>query len=326
MINVLKIGLTAMVVSALTLSCGQRKQATGRQQAGAKAFPAVEVPAMLSDPSERLDYILAHFWDGLNKMEGECDSLHIEGVLSEDVEKQFGTYTALLWQVPVNQAAASISSLFRIVENYERRDTSSNVFEKITDFAKKYFYDPNSPLRNEEFYLAYLKGLTASEFVPESMKPAYGYEMQMCSLNRVGEKAADFSFRDLAGRNHRLYDVKADYILLFFSNPGCPNCLEITQMIESSPEVSGLEKSGRLKVVNVYIDQEIDKWKEYASEYPEEWLCGYDNNYIIRTDVTYNVRAIPSLYLLDADKKVLMKDAPQDKIFEALQLFAMQAG
>ena len=97
-------------------------------------------------------------------------------------------------------------------------------------------------------------------------------------------------------------------------------------MIESSPEVSGLEKSGRLKVVNVYIDQEIDKWKEYASEYPEEWLCGYDNNYIIRTDVTYNVRAIPSLYLLDADKKVLMKDAPQDKIFEALQLFAMQAG
>ena len=204
MTNVLKIGLSAMVVSALTLSCGQRKQETGRQQAGAKAFPAVEVPAMLSDPSERLDYILAHFWDGLNKMEGECDSLHIEGVLSEDVEKQFGTYTALLWQVPVNQAAASISSLFRIVENYERRDTSSNVFEKITDFAKKYFYDPNSPLRNEEFYLAYLKGLTASEFVPESMKPAYGYEMQMCSLNRVGEKAADFSFRDLAGRNHRL--------------------------------------------------------------------------------------------------------------------------
>ena len=259
-------------------------------------------------------------------MEGECDSLHIEGVLSEDVEKQFGTYTALLWQVPVNQAAASISSLFRIVENYERRDTSSNVFEKITDFAKKYFYDPNSPLRNEEFYLAYLKGLATSEFVPESMKPAYGYEMQMCSLNRIGEKAADFSFRDLAGRNHRLYDVKADYILLFFSNPGCPNCLEITQMIESSPEVSGLEKSGRLKVVNVYIDQEIDKWKEYAPEYPEEWLCGYDNNYIIRTDVTYNVRAIPSLYLLDADKKVLMKDAPQDKIFEALQLFAMQAG
>ena len=242
------------------------------------------------------------------------------------MEKQFGTYTALLWQVPVNQAAASISSLFRIVENYERRDTSSNVFEKITDFAKKYFYDPNSPLRNEEFYLAYLKGLATSEFVPESMKPAYGYEMQMCSLNRIGEKAADFSFRDLAGRNHRLYDVKADYILLFFSNPGCPNCLEITQMIESSPEVSGLEKSGRLKVVNVYIDQEIDKWKEYAPEYTEEWRCGYANNYIIRTDVTYNVRAIPSLYLLDADKKVLMKDAPQDKIFEALQLFAMQAG
>ena len=89
-------------------------------------------------------------------------------------------------------------------------------------------------------------------------------------------------------------------------------------MIESSPEISALEKSGRLAVVNVYIDQEIDKWKSFAADYPSEWICGYDHNYIIRTDVTYNVRAIPSLYLLDCQKRVLLKDAPQDKVFERL--------
>ena len=72
--------------------------------------------------------------------------------------------------------------------------------------------------------------------------------------------------------------------------------------------------SGKLAVVNVYIDSDVDEWREYAVNYPSSWLSGYDQSYTIRTDVTYNVRAIPSLYLLDAEKRVIMKDAPQDKV------------
>lgn len=58
----------------------------------------------------------------------------------------------------------------------------------------------------------------------------------------------------------------------------------------------------------------IDKWREYVPEYPREWLCGYDYNYIIRNDLTYSVRAIPSLYILDKDKKVILKDATFDDV------------
>ncbi len=321
-----RLGIVSLIVSGLALiaSCGGGGRSSKADTSAAdkyKPFPAIQVPDMLTDPSERLDYILVHFWDGLVSptVSGKCDSTHVAGFSVDDVEKQFGIYSALLWQAPLEESVKSVASLFKAVEAVERRDTALNVFETITKFADKYFHDPNSPVRNEDFYLPYVQGLAASDVVSPSMKPAYEYDASMCSLNKTGTKAADFSFKDINGKIHTLYGVKADYILLFFSNPGCPNCKEITDMIEQSKDVSEMEDTGRLKVVNIYIDQEIDKWKAFAAEYPKEWVCGYDHNYIIRTDLTYNVRAIPSLYLLDKDKKVLLKDAPQDKVFEMLE-------
>ena len=45
---------------------------------------------------------------------------------------------------------------------------------------------------------------------------------------------------------------------------------------------------------------------------------GFDPDFVIRTEDLYDVRAIPSLYLLDADKTVIMKDAPENRVFRYL--------
>ena len=75
---------------------------------------------------------------------------------------------------------------------------------------------------------------------------------------------------------------------------------------------------GRLKVVDIFIDPEIDDWKAHIPEYPSAWINGYDHNYAIRTDILYNVRGIPSIYLLDAGKTVLQKDTTPEKLLTAL--------
>ena len=316
--------ILSIAVAGAVAACGNRggsKAAAGAESLRKDiAFPEAAVPAMLTDPGERIEYVLEHFWDGFFGLSGGlCDSSYSAGVSKEVIERQFGTFSTLLWMAPVHTAADAVASLFRKAEAAELGDTASNVFETITDDVVKYLYDPNSPVRNEEFYLPYVSGLSVSVAVSEDMKPAYGYEAQMCSLNRIGTPAADFEFTDRRGRIRRLYGVKADYVLLFFSNPGCPDCKNIAQALTGSEGMSALMKDGKLAVVNIYIDREIDKWREYSSEYPAEWITGYDHNYIIREDRCYNVRAIPSLYMLDADKKVLLKDAPADKVFEILE-------
>ena len=314
-----KRGILALTMLVLAVSCG-RTGKSGRQvvsdsAAAGQPFPQLVVPKMIEDPTERITYVINHFWDGLSDMSGVSDSLHVAGVLKEDVEKAFGEYSAILHSVAdVNALAQSVSKMFDAAEACERKDTSSNVFETITGFAEKYFYDPNSPVRSEECYLAYLQRLVKSDFANPDMKPAYEFDLSMCSLNRIGEKAADIKFEDINGKKYTLYGIRSDYTLLFFANPGCPNCKEITEGLIANSEVSELVNAGKLKIVNIYIDEQIDKWREYVPEYPREWLCGYDYNYIIRNDLTYSVRAIPSLYILDKDKKVILKDATFDDV------------
>lgn len=321
--------IVTVVVSACVFvgcSCGsgggnqpKSKQAavvSNSENTNLRSFPAITPPTMISNQKEALDFVVEHFWDKFTdkSFNGYCDDSHVNGVTMEELEKQYGTYAMLLWQTEVTKASASVARLFALAEACEKRDTSSNVFEKITELTEKYFHDPNSPLRNEEFYLPYVSGLAESDMVPAEKKPAYSFDAKMCALNRIGTQVADFSFTEFSGKKNTLYSIKADYLLLFFSNPGCPSCKDITEVIESDDNILGMMSSGRLKVVNMYIDQELDKWREYAAGYPTEWISGYDHNYIIRTDVTYNIRAIPSLYLLDSEKRVLLKDAPLERV------------
>lgn len=305
---------TAAFLILLSVGCGGRK--TSREEAFKPVpFPAApKVPSVISDEREASEYIVTHFWDAFLSRTLPCDTNVVNGVLAEDVESAVGAYLTILEnRCSFETGKKAIEDFFDAVERFQAADTSSNVFSFFEKTVSRYLYDPNSPVRNEDLYQPYVSGLASSAFVSEGMKPAYGHDARMCSLNQTGTVATDFIFTDLAGKKHSLHGVKADNTLLFFSNPGCPACQEIIDDLMGNPSISDKISSGKLAVVNVYIDTDVDEWKEYAVNYPASWLSGYDQSYTIRTDVTYNVRAIPSLYLLDSDKRVIMKDAPSDK-------------
>ena len=278
-----------------------------------------EPPAVIVEPREKAEYVISNYWNKFLSQAYPCDSNVVNGVLADDVEKALGTFVTFLENVcPIDFGRKAMAGFFDMVEKFQTADTSSNVFGFFEKMVPKYLYDPNSPVRNEDLYLPYVSRLAVSEYSDPDLKPSYSFETQMCSLNMIGSPAADFIFTDLAGKRHTLYGIKAETTLLFFTNPGCPACKEIIESLTSDGKIAALVASGRLAVVNVYIDEELDKWREYASVYPKNWYNGYDQSYIIRSDVTYNVRAIPSLYVLDSEKKVIMKDAPVENVLPYL--------
>ena len=84
------------------------------------------------------------------------------------------------------------------------------------------------------------------------------------------------------------------------------------------PDIESRMARKEIAVLNVYIDEDLAAWREYEHNYPRSWYSGYDAAGIIREDLLYNVRAIPSLYLLDSDKRVVLKDAPTAKVIQLL--------
>ena len=307
------------VLALLLAGCGGKKAST-QDTFRPVAFPAMpKVPSVITDETEASEYVVSHFWDAFLGRNLPCDTNIVNGVLAEDVESAVGTYITILEKnCGLDFGRKAVAGFLGSLERFQAADTASNVFGFFEKTVSRYLYDPNSPVRNEDLYLPFVQGLAVSPFVAEVMKPAYAHDASMCSLNQGGTVATDFIFTDLSGRRHSLHSVKAEYTLLFFSNPGCPACKEIIDGLTGDPRIAEKVSSGKLAVVNVYIDSDLDEWREYAVNYPETWLSGYDQDYTIRTDVTYNVRAIPSLYILDSGKRVLMKDAPTDKALSFL--------
>ena len=314
MINRIPILLCIAVMAA---ACGQGKKA---EQFKALPFPDCLPPEMMSDPQDRAEYYAEHYWDGITDPSRRypSDSSLVSGVRHEDVEQKFADWTMVLDRISFDKAEKAVARLYDRISACERKDTSSNVFETITDLSYKYFYDPNSPVRNEDYYNVFLRGLAGYEGLSKEMKNKYAFDLRMTSLNHTGTIAADFRFADKNGRMHTLHGIKAPLTLLFFSNPGCNACMDIINVLKGEPAISDMIASGRLAVLNIYIDEDLQGWRDYMPVYPEEWYNGFDPDMVIRTDNLYHVRAIPSLYLLDENKRVILKDAPENRLFNYL--------
>ena len=306
-----------LVVSALLLlACGPKKTS----QPALRSFPMAEVPAMLTAPEDRMLWLGAHFWDRFTDTLQlyTCDSLVINGVQKEEVEKQMGIFATIVPELPPSEGVKDMQLFLGRLEAFQRAHPGSNMLKAMADITAFYFYDPNSPLRSEDLYLPFVSGLSRSAYIDPAYRMGYQWDANMCQMNRTGTPAADFTFVDTKGRTRTLYQVKAPYTLLIFGNPDCHSCKELMESMAESELISELLDKGTVRVVDIYIDQDIDLWKERMADYPTAWINGYDPTFTIRGDVLYNVRALPSLYLLDKDKTVLLKDAETAQVLDSL--------
>ena len=305
------------LVAVIAAGCGQNRKA---EQFQALPFPDVKIPAMMTGSADVAEYISMHYWDGLTDSSRDypCDSLYVSGVKKEDVEQKFADWNAVLGVLPRSIADKAVNALYEKAAACERKDTSSNVLDTFVMLAEKYFYDPNSPVRNEDHYHAFVRNLASFEGFDEAVRGKYAYQARMTAMNREGTVAADFRFADRNGRIHSLHGINAPMTLLFFSNPGCDACMEIIKVLSGHEGIASMIADGRLAVLNIYIDEDIQAWREYMPIYPEQWYNGFDPDLVIRGETLYTVRAIPSLYLLDHEKRVILKDAPENRVFETL--------
>ena len=292
-------------------------------------FPPVSIPMVYDgDPEAEAGYVMEHYWDAFFNSEGSTTPKSILGVLDDDFEQALANYIAILQNrklqatpdspAPLEQARKSVKTFFDKLERKSKSEPDNHAYLRITEMVAKYLYDPNSPLRDEDLYLPFAEAAAKSPCTSEGMRPAYEYEAGQCRTNSFGKKVPDIKYCDAKGHKGTLYGVDADYTMLFFSNPGCTACKEIVNEIQAHGYMERLISEGKLAIVNIYIDEEVSKWRDYVGNYPASWISGYDYTFKLRDSGTYDIRAIPSLYLLDSSKRVLMKDAVTENVLSYL--------
>ncbi len=307
--------LLVLLLAPVLLGCGPRRAPA---EPSSRAFPRAEVPSLYSGPGVRTLWLAEHYWDkylDTTVLSWVADSLN--GVLPVDLEKEVGTYTTLLGMLPAESGKVAVGRCFGQFEAYGLANPSSAVFREGVRLLSSYLGDPNSPVRSDDLYQTLAAGLAKSPLVPEAERGRYAWEAAKFNLNHTGSKAADFPYIDLSGRRGTLYGVSAEYLVLIFGNPDCNACRELMEQMSSIPAVVDMQASGRLRVMDIYIDEEVALWRSKGDTYPSAWINGYDCDGA--ASANYHIRAIPSIYLLDASKTVLLKDAPTDRLLQFLQ-------
>ncbi|MGZ2609361.1 DUF5106 domain-containing protein [uncultured Bacteroides sp.] len=256
-------------------------------------FKLPEIPISLNTPEGRSDYLIRHYWDNFDFN----DSLSISN--PEAAEQFFVDFIDISSRMSMPLAKEGITIFM------QRSSQNQQVQNFFIDLLDKYLYDPNSPMRNEELYIPALKYLVTSPNARIEDKVRLEYRLKMALKNRPGDLATDFVFAEETGKVRRLSDVKNEYVLLYFNNPGCSGCRQVTSQIGAS----AFSKNPKLTILAVYPDTDLDEWKKAQHEIPEEWINGYSPNGVVMEKEMYDLKAIPTLYLLNKDRKVILKDA-----------------
>lgn len=292
-------------------------------------FPLISIPMVYDgDPEAEAVYVMEHYWDAFFNGEGSTTPASILGVRDGDFEQALANYIALLQNqklqatpdspAPLVKARKSVKTFFEKLERKAKSEPDSHLYLRVTEIVSRYLFDPNSPMRDEDLYLPFVEEAEKSTLTSEEMRPAYKYEAEQCRTNSFGQTVPDIKYCDAKGHKGTLYSVKADYTMLFFSNPGCTACKEIVNEIISRGYTERQIAEGRLAIVNIYIDEEVSKWRDYVGNYPSSWISGYDYTFNLRSSGVFDIRAIPSLYLLDSKKRVIMKDAVTENVLSYL--------
>ncbi len=291
--------LVVLSILLLAVACGRQKQSPATSadpQAVPARFKATFPPDSLQGDQMRA-WMAAHYWDKLDM----ADTLFYRQV---DTAEMLSAYIFFVRQYVDRDDPAPLLDLLRRASTVNR--PSLDYFAMLTD---QVLHNPNSPMRDDELFIPAMETILASPLLDEYDRMAPEHEIRMARLNRVGEPARDFNYTTADGRTSRLYALPSDFVLLFINNPGCEMCREVREAICQSPMLTEMIERRELTVLALYPDEDLAAWRAYSSQIPAAWINAYDRGCRIERGELYDLRAIPSLYLLDRRKRVLVKDA-----------------
>jgi hypothetical protein len=286
---------------------GQQQEKGGpevKQEQQKRGFQLPEVPVILTTQEQRMVYVVEHYWDHFDFR----DTAYIH--LPDITEQAAVDFMDLLQRVPQNEALSALATLAG------KAAVEPRMMSHIWEILYRYWHDPNSPMKNEDMFILLCRGVEQTPEVAGYLRDRAAYLRNLAEKNRPGMVAADFVYTLESGKQGRLHQVKAEYTLVFFYNPDCETCAEIKGMMRQSQLLKELAANGRMKVLTLYPDEDVALWKEHLPEMADAWINGYDKGQVLTLEQRYDLSSIPSFYLLDKNKKVVLKDADWRQVLQ----------
>lgn len=249
----------------------------------AHELPLPQIPDSITSPSAKADYMMLHFWDAMDF----SDPVKVADTLL--LEQTFSNFVYLL---PKTSGVEAINAaMYALVK---QAAATPDALRRVSQTAEKYLYDVESPFQSDTLFEIYLEQLFRTKSADEDR---YRGLLKEVKQNATGSIAPDFSFAST-----RLSDVASNalYTLLVFYENDCTDCQNIIEMMKTDDNLANLVSGGTINVVAI----DLNTTNDGLVLLPSGWIGAQTS----APEDLYVMRRTPSLYLLDSERRVVLKD------------------
>ena len=279
-----------LVLTSVVQSC--------RPKVAPASLGEVYLPDHLTSPQQKLSYLIDHYWD---KMEAQPDTTQ------SLVIRQVEDFCALIHAAPLDKVQRSIIRPLNALSGLALQTA-------LTTYTTQ-LYRPESKHYNEEFYRFILAWEKCSMKLDSTRRvAAYLQEIRLRN-NAVGHLAQDFVYHtsDTTGIvARRLSHFAAPYTLLILSVDSDTRNIQWGKALQQSKSLVRMMKQHTLRPLVIYtgntrpdsIQRSLWSGATFA----------YDSAQLIANQKRYDLSRGSALYLLDAKKRVLLRNTTIPKV------------
>lgn len=263
--------------------------------------------SIMQDQSKLMMYSIEHAFDHFDFKDGRL------GTTPMAMDRLIYTCSNLFYLDPSQSPEPAVRLLNKLQANADNYHAFFNVMETAFGTIGVSFW-------TEEIYLAMLKNALDYSQLEERRVKYYQQVYELQSKNLAGMQIPDIHIQWGDSSRSSLYAVESEYTLLYLQNPDCHTCTAVRGYLAANEDLNRAIESGKLKVVTLYFDKDEALWQRYLkTKANPKYLHGWDYNGEIDAGLLFDLRAIPVIFLLDKDKRVIKKNIAHYEISDYLK-------
>jgi thiol-disulfide isomerase/thioredoxin len=279
--------------------------------------PVIPNPKTREDSIANYQYYKQHYWDGVTFMD---DRIIRSPFLLPKLEKYFRDVVSPSPDSTIKEAdyllllARSSPEMYKFLLNW------------LTDEYINPKYMGQDAVFVHFFEKYHSKGL--SNWLNEKQLTTISNRAYMLMSNLIGETAANLDMLTPSGAKMPLYSVSSPYTVVVFWDPTCGHCQTELPIMDSLYNAKW--KKDGVKIYAVLTEtKEKDKWTDFIKKHQlENFINVYESDAQKKANDAakrpsykqlYDVIQTPTIFLLDADKRIIAKKLTLEQIDDMIQ-------
>lgn len=256
-------------------------------------------PEEMESIQDRCDYLVKNFWNNFNfKATQPLDQYALN--------EAFDVYVTSFRFASSKEVDSSIDKLIKNLSG------NPGLLLQFTKAAEEKLYGPRADFWIDEIYLKFLDAVIKNKKIKPNRKTKYEEQAQILRTSAIGQPAPSFWFQDQERASKQYFPMSTPSILIF-GNPEDTDWRLTRLRMDSNFQLADALEKGKVNILFI-IPGDLERWQESVSNYNKHWTIGQSDD----VKKIYDLRLIPSVYVVGSDGKILLKNVSINDAVQAV--------